>query len=146
MDDLLRLVDEQGLRLIERRGRTLGGYDHASRSIRLDPGMSARTMRSVLAHELGHAALGHTVTTHDALRRRQERQADAWAARLLITPAAYAAAEALRGTHRASLAFELGVTVELVIAFQDLLQRVGDTTYLDPRMGARQWAHRIAAA
>lgn len=146
MDDLLRLVDEQGLRLIERPGRTLGGYDQASRSIRLTPGMSARTMRSVLAHELGHAALGHTVTTHPAIRRRQERQADAWAARLLITPAAYAAAEALRGTHRASLAFELGVTVELVIAFQELLQRVGDTTYLDPRMGARQWAHRVGAA
>ncbi|WP_334151638.1 ImmA/IrrE family metallo-endopeptidase [Microbacterium sp.] len=146
MDDLLRLVDEQGLRLIERPGRTLGGYDHASRSIRLDPGMSARTMRSVLAHELGHAVLGHTVTTHASLRRRQERQADAWAARLLITPAAYAAAEALRGTHRASLAFELGVTIELVIAFQELLQRIGDTTYLDPRMGAHQWSQRFAAA
>ena len=145
MDDLLRLVDEQGLRLIERPGRTLGGYDHASRSIRLDPGMSARTMRSVLAHELGHAALGHTVTTHAVLRRRQERQADAWAARRLIAPAAYAAAEALRGTHRASLAFELGVTIELVTAYQELLQRVGDTTYLDPRMGARQWAHRFPA-
>ncbi|CAH0181911.1 hypothetical protein SRABI76_01553 [Microbacterium oxydans] len=146
MDDLLRLIEAQGLRVIERRGRTLGGYDHASRSIRLDPGMSARTRRSVLAHELGHATLGHTVTTHAALRRRQERQADAWAARLLITPAAYAAAEALRGTHRASLAFELGVTIELVIAFQELLQRIGDATPLDPGMGTRQWAHRFAAA
>lgn len=136
MDDLLRLVEEQGIRLIERRGRTLGGYDHESHSIRLDPGMSARTRRSVLAHELGHAALGHSVTTHDSLRRRQERQADEWAARLLITPAAYAAAEALQGTHHASLAFELGVTVELVVAFQSLLQRVGDTGSLESRVRA----------
>lgn len=146
MDDLLRLVEEHGLRVIERPGPTLGGYDHASGCIRLAPGMSERTRRSVLAHELAHAALGHTVTTHAPTRRRQERQADEWAARLLLTPAAYASAEAMRGTHDASLAFELGVTIELVRAYQRLLQRVGDTTYLAPRMGAGQWAHRIVAA
>lgn len=146
MDHLLHLVEEHGLSVVERRGATLGGYDHAARRIRLDPGMSARTARSVLAHELGHAALGHTVTSHRPTRVHQERRADEWAARLMITPAAYAAAEAARGTHRASLAFELGVTVELVIAYQRLLQRVGDTTYLLPRMGAGQWAHRATAA
>lgn len=146
MDDLLRLVEEHGLHVVERHGPTLGGYDHSARCIRLDPGMSERTRRSVLAHELGHAALGHTVTTHAPTRLRQERHADEWAARLMITPAAYAAAEAARGTHGASLAFDLGVTMELVIAYQRLLQRVGDTTYLAPRMGAGQWAHRTVAA
>lgn len=125
MDHLLRLAEEYGLTVIERRGLTLGGYDDAARRIRLDPHMSARTARSVLAHELGHAALGHTVTTDPVRRHRQERRADEWAARLLITPAAYAAAEALRGAHRASLAFELGVTIELVAAYQRLLQRAG---------------------
>lgn len=123
MDHLLRLVEEHGLTVIERPGPTLGGYDHAARRIRLDPGLSVRTARSVLAHELGHATLGHTVAADPATRRRQEQRADEWAARLMITPAAYAAAEALRGTHRASLAFELGVTVELVAAYQCLLQR-----------------------
>lgn len=130
MDHLLRLAEEHGLTVVERRGRTLGGYDHASRRIRLDPGMSARTACSVLAHELGHATLGHTVTADPIRRRRQERQADEWAARLMITPAAYAAAEALRGTHRASLAFELGVTIELVAAYQRLLQRSDDRARL----------------
>ena len=56
------------------------------------PGMSARTDRSVLAHELGHAVLGHTSRRPTPRSvARQERQADEWAARLLITPAAYAA-------------------------------------------------------
>lgn len=145
MDHLLRLVEESGLRLVERPGPTRGGYDHAAMTIRLDPGMSVRTATSVLAHELGHATLGHTVSTHPEARARQERRADEWAALLLISPAAYAAAEAVRGTHRASLAFELGVTVELVDAYRRLLQRIGDSVYIAPRMGSGQWAHRIAA-
>lgn len=122
---LLRLAEERGLRIVERAGPTRGGFDPAHRIIRVDPGMSARTTRSVLAHELGHATLRHAPTPHGRLRARQERQADAWAARLLISPTAYAAAEELRGPHPASLAFELDVTVELVTAYQELLGRAG---------------------
>jgi Zn-dependent peptidase ImmA (M78 family) len=120
---LLRLVEERGLRVVERPGVTRGGFDPAGRVIRLAPGMSVRTTRSVLAHELGHAVLAHAPTEHPLTRGRQERQADAWAARLLITPQAYAAAEAIHGPHPASLAFELDVTVELVTAYQELLAR-----------------------
>ncbi|MFJ4255025.1 ImmA/IrrE family metallo-endopeptidase [Microbacterium sp. NPDC090003] len=120
---LLRLAEERGLRIVERSGPTRGGFDPARSIIRVEPGMSARTTRSVLAHELGHATLRHAPTTHTRLRARQERQADAWAARLLISPQAYAAAEHLRGPHPASLAFELDVTVELVAAYQALLRR-----------------------
>ncbi|MBO9625280.1 MAG: ImmA/IrrE family metallo-endopeptidase [Microbacterium sp.] len=123
MDQLLRLAEEHGLHIVERAGRTRGGFDPRSRTIRLDPGMSARTTRSVLAHELAHAVLGHTPTSQPTLRERQERHADEWAARLLITPAGYARAETVRGEHAPSLAFELDVTVELVLAFQRLLLR-----------------------
>lgn len=123
MDQLLRLVEEHGLQVVERAGGTRGGFDPLSRTIRLDPGMSGRTRRSVLAHELAHAVLGHVPTTARLPRERQERRADEWAARLLITPSAYAEAEAVRGPHAPSLAFELGVTVELVLAFQRLLDR-----------------------
>lgn len=132
MHHLLRLADECQLRVVERTGRTRGGFDPATRTIRLNPGMSARTTRSVLAHELGHAVLGHVALGHDALghdpsstpaiRRAQERQADEWAAARLLTPSAYAAAEETRGPHLASLAFELDVTIELVIAYQRLLR------------------------
>lgn len=127
MHHLLRLADECHLRVVERTGRTRGGFDPATRTIRLNPGMSARTTRSVLAHELGHATLGHAVLGYDpastpAIRRAQERQADEWAAARLLTPSAYAAAEETRGPHLASLAFELDVTIELVIAYQRLLR------------------------
>ncbi|MFS0895722.1 ImmA/IrrE family metallo-endopeptidase [Microbacterium sp. 179-I 3D3 NHS] len=125
MHTLLRLAEEQGVRVIERPGATRGGFDPVTKTIRLDPGMSARTARSVLAHELGHVALGHLPSTDPAVSRQQERQADEWAARLLITPQAYAQAENTRGTHVASLAFELDVTIELVLAYQRRLRRLG---------------------
>lgn len=125
MHILLRLAEEHGVRIIERSGPTSGGFDPSTRTIRLAPGMSARTTRSVLAHELGHAVLGHLPSTEPAIRRQQERQADDWAAALLITAHAYAQAEEARGPHLASLAFELDVTVELVLAFQRRLRLIG---------------------
>lgn len=123
MDDLLHLAEEQQLRVVERPGRTRGGFDPVTRTIRLSPGMSTRTTRSVLAHELGHARFGHTPARKPAIRAQQERQADEWAACRLITLRAYAEAEELRGPHLASLAFELGVTIELVTAYQQLLRQ-----------------------
>lgn len=123
MHDLLHLADAQRVRVIERTGRTRGGYDPTTRTIRLSPGMSARTTRSVLAHELGHACLGHVPPASSAMRAQQERQADEWAASRLITPHAYAEAEEVRGPHLASLAFELDVTIELIEAYQRLLRQ-----------------------
>lgn len=123
MQHLLRLAEDQRLRVIERVGRTRGGYDPVTRTIRLNPGMSRRTTRSVLAHELGHACLDHHPAPTSAVRAQQERQADEWAASRLITPRAYAEAEEMRGPHLASLAFELEVTVELVTAYQRLLRQ-----------------------
>lgn len=123
MQHLLRLADEQRLCVVERPGRTRGGFDPSTRTIRLSPGMTRRTTRSVLAHELGHAQLGHIPTPSATIRAQQERRADEWAARRLISPLAYAEAEKLRGPHLASLAFELEVTVELVTAFQRLLRQ-----------------------
>lgn len=123
MDDLVHLAEEQKLRIVECPGRTRGGFDPTTRTIRLNPGMSARTTRSVLAHELGHARFGHTPARAPGVRAQQERQADEWAACRLITPRAYAEAEELRGPHLASLAFELGVTIELVTAYQQLLRQ-----------------------
>ncbi|MFJ4225643.1 ImmA/IrrE family metallo-endopeptidase [Microbacterium sp. NPDC089695] len=146
MDQLLRLLDEHGLRLIEQPGPSRGGYRPASATIRVSPGMSARTTCSVIAHELGHAVLGHEPTDDPAIRARQERRADEWAARLLIAPHAYAEAEAMRSGHPASIAFDLGVAVDLVLAYQRLLRRVGDVTYVAPRLGTGQWAHRAVSA
>jgi Zn-dependent peptidase ImmA (M78 family) len=123
MQHLLRLAEERRLHVVERAGRTLGGFDPATGTIRLSPGMRVRTARSVLAHELGHAHLGHGPAPTPAIRAHQERQADEWAASRLISARAYAEAELIRGPHLASLAFELNVTIELVLAYQRLLRQ-----------------------
>lgn len=146
MDPLLRLVETHGLRLVELPGHSCGGYQPRSATIRVAPGMSARTTRSVIAHELGHAVLGHEHTQNPTERASQERRADEWAARLLITPAAYAEAEAVRDGHAASIAFDLGVTVDLVLAYRRLLRRMGGVTYVEPRLGRGQWTHRVVSA
>lgn len=123
MERLLLLVEQHGLRLVERSGPSLGGFEPSTSTIRIEPGLSSRATCSVLAHELGHAVLGHVASSDDLVRDRQEQRADEWAARLLITARSYADAEQLRGPHAASLAFELGVTVEIVRAYQRLLRR-----------------------
>ncbi|WP_455905275.1 ImmA/IrrE family metallo-endopeptidase [Microbacterium sp.] len=146
MEALLRLLEQNGLHLVERRGRCHGGYEPQTATIRVSPGLTRRATSSVVAHELAHAVLGHTPTADPSIRARQERRADEWAARLLISADAYAEAEKARGTHPASLAFELGVTIEIVTAYQRLLRRVGDVTYVGAKMGRGQWEHRTLIA
>lgn len=74
---------------------------------------SLSVQREVLAHEIGHFVLGHNWTgAHDVVR--DERLADTYAARLLITPERYALAEHLVGTNSGALAYELQVSVRLI--------------------------------
>lgn len=60
-------------------GGHLGRWYPRSGTIVLLDGLPALQERSVLAHELGHAMLGHTTSS-----AKRERQADRWAARHLI--------------------------------------------------------------
>lgn len=76
-----------------------------------------------LAHELGHAVLGHTADVDGWFAQRQERAADQWAARLLVSPAEYEAAERLHGPHVGGIAHELGVTTHILATWQDLYER-----------------------
>lgn len=119
-----------------------GEYIHARRLIRLRPGMPARLHRSVFAHELGHAAFGDTPARFGPLHAKQERRAEEWAALRLISLDDYRHAEHVHAGHPGAMALELGVMRSTVIALQGLLQRIGDTVYLDARMGAGQYAHR----
>lgn len=146
MHHLLQLADELGLTVIERASSKLGGYHHGSRTIRLDPKLSRRAARSVLAHEIAHALFEDQPTPYGPVRAKQERRANEWAALYLIRPEAFAEAEHLRGGHTASMAHDLGVTVEIVDAFRDLLARYGDTVYVNAKMGAGQFAHRAEVA
>lgn len=75
-------ADRMGIPVIQGRLRTANGlWIPEERVIVLRPGMRRLLERSTLAHELGHAALGHRDD-----RPRHERQADIYAARHLIDP------------------------------------------------------------
>lgn len=121
---------------------TLRGYylaDHGMIVLRY--GLTRAESRSVLAHELGHAYYQHDCSSDVA-----ERQADIYAARLLIESEKYARLE--RADHdRHRIAEELDVTVELVRTFEaHCLTRLDGVTYALPKLGARQWAYRAASA
>lgn len=99
-------------------GGPAGGYIHQQRRIVVDHRLTGPQARSVLAHELSHASHGDTPPADPATRARQERRADADAARMLITPQAYAAAEQLVGPHPGALAVELDVARWVIDAWQ----------------------------
>lgn len=121
--DMWRLADTLGLHVVEAAGPDRSGYDPDDASIRLSPGMLGRSARSVLAHEIGHHVLGHLPTDDEVLRARQERAANEWAARRLISAEAYAETERLRNGAVSLMAYDLGVIDELVLVYQQLLDR-----------------------
>lgn len=89
-----------------------------------------RQQRITLAHELGHWAHRHDWRAeHDV--ERDEREADTYAALLLIAPLDYAIAERIVGSHPAHLARELGVTVHLIQVWQRHHDRRGRTLRMD---------------
>lgn len=146
MQQLLKLANELGITVVERAGLRLGGYHEGSTTIRLNPSLPRRVARSVLAHEIAHHIFADQPSPYGPVTAKQERRADEWAARHLISPEAFAEAERQRGGHTASMAYDLGVTVELVDGFRRLLLRVDDTVYVRPRLGAGQWEHRERVA
>lgn len=123
-----------------------GEYIHRSRVIRLRRGMTARLHRSVLAHECAHAVFEDAPSMFGPVTAKQERRADEWAALRLISPEEYRHAEALCHGHIGAMAVELNVIVDLVEAYQRILTRIGDTVYVDAKMGAGQWEHRTEVA
>lgn len=96
-----------------------GHYDHAARTIYLDRCLVGYQERSVLAHEINHALHADRPTRDAREIARRERRADEYAARRLITPQDYAAAErAVGDSHPGALAIELDVCTWVVEAWQ----------------------------
>ncbi|EHK86418.1 hypothetical protein AK37_01682 [Rhodococcus pyridinivorans AK37] len=98
-------------------------YYPSHRCIVLKSGLRQRDAVSALGHELGHHHYGHRCALDDLLHAKQERQADEFAAQLLITPAEYREAERLHGTHEGAIAHHLGVTVRIVRVWKELWMR-----------------------
>lgn len=121
--DLHRLAESMGVTLRRHNGGKKGWYDHATRTISTRRGMSIQQYRSVLAHELGHAHYGDTPTGNGHFDQRQERRADEYAARLLISPVEFEAAATWHQGHLPAIADELEVTKHLLKTWQSLHER-----------------------
>lgn len=94
-------------------GRRNGQYSQGLITIN-DRRRTHFTIRMTLAHEIGHAHHDHPWTDDPGRWAKQEREADVFAAHLLITPEDYAFAEEVAGVHPGAIAKELGVTQNLV--------------------------------
>ena len=86
MENLHRIADELGVSI--RRGSLphgwWGAYDHRVHGITVHDAARGIQLRSILAHELGHAYHRHAGSTP-----RFEREASHWAARHLISMGAF---------------------------------------------------------
>ena len=122
-DDLYTLAAALGVTITEHPAGPKGHYTHQTRTISLRRGLLDREHRCTLAHELAHAIAGDEPTGIGWADARMERAADITAARWLITPDVYAAAEALYGPHPGALARELGVTLHILTTWRELHER-----------------------
>lgn len=102
----------------------LGLYEPTEARVYFTFGLTPVEERAVIAHELGHVFYGHECDGD-----RNEREADTWAAQMLIDATAYAEAE--RHSHSVhDLADALGVTEDLVAHYRaHCMQRLGRRTY-----------------
>lgn len=144
--DAWNLAADLGLEVREKRGIHRSGYAPDSNHIEINPGMRGRVLRGVMYHEIGHHVLGHRPTEFGLIRKRQEHAANFWAIRQLITPETYAAAERSREGHVTGMAIDLNVPDEFVLLYRQTLLRTEQATYVQPRMGVGQFAHRIEVA
>ena len=123
-DRLHALAEHLGVAVTYHHGGPKGLYVAEGRFITLRDGMGWRKLRSTFAHELGHA-IHEDRPTHDPwVHARQERRADEFAARFLVTPEAMASAEAEHGPHDGALAIELGVTTHIIGVCRTIHQRI----------------------
>lgn len=119
---LVEIALEHGVEVVTHIGGDKGRWYPGRRTISLRADLPARARRCTLAHELGHAVLGHEAGP--GLPRwvvdKQERAADRWAAETLISEDAYKSAEAALGPHPGAIAAELGVTVHTITVWRDM--------------------------
>lgn len=149
MRDLIHHASLLGVRVhfahIDDDPELLGYYSPRHKVIVVRLGMTYAQARWVLGHEAGHAYHGHRCTGPRS-RESAERQANAYAARLLIDPVEYERLERINPDQH-WLAEEFSVHVDGIYAYEEhCLTRLRGVTYSSARMGVGQWAHRSVPA
>ncbi|WP_181158124.1 ImmA/IrrE family metallo-endopeptidase [Microbacterium sp. MYb64] len=117
--------------------------DVEARHMRVQWDLRPRTHRCTIVHELAHVVFGDVPSMFGPVNAKQERRADEWAAKFLIDLDDFRRAEEVCLGRTESMAVALFVTTDLVEAFRRLLFRVNSTVYVEPKMGAGQWASRV---
>lgn len=117
----------------------IGAYFPDLHRIYFDLALTYAERRTVIAHEIGHAYYGHTCDSG-----RNERQADKYAAALLVNPEWYQELEMIN--HDAEwIADEMNVAPYAIVDYRRYcLQRLGDVTYIRPRLGDDHRSRRAA--
>ena len=120
IDALIEVAERRGYRVVWHQDGPKAAWLPHRHSITVRLGLSDTQTLCSLAHELGHAHYndppGH-VGPH-------EIRAERFAAKLLISPVDYAAAEAIYGPHPARLAAELGVTIGVLETWREIFVSV----------------------
>lgn len=117
---LIEVAEDRGYYITWHKGGPKGAWLPHRHIVSLRLGMDDTETLCTLAHELGHAHYGDP-PGHDGWR---EKRADRFAARILITPDEYAAAERLHGPCSGAIAHELGVTAHLIQAWRSVYEKV----------------------
>ncbi|WP_295014844.1 ImmA/IrrE family metallo-endopeptidase [uncultured Microbacterium sp.] len=123
-----------------------GETDHDRKVVSIQFDLSLRPYRSTIAHEACHVVFGDEPSMFGPVNAKQERRADEWAAHQLIDLEEYRQSEAVHEGCVEAMAIDLCVTTDLVEAFRRVLLRTHSAVYVAPRMGAGQFAGRVAVA
>lgn len=115
---LEELAEKMGITITAHTNGEKGRWYRNTSTISIRKGMHPTQTLCTLAHELGHAHHQHTPSTNAWTHERQEREADRWAAALLIGEDAFINAERDCGGHEGAMAEELGVTIHLIRAWK----------------------------
>jgi hypothetical protein len=124
MEDVLDHAHELGLRVAFRDLGRREGELHSSGLIIVNSRRTHMTQRIAIAHEIGHHVHGHH-EPRDHWSEQDERQADIYAAGVLIRVEDYRYAEGFVGSHPGALARELGCLARHVAYWQQHHQRRG---------------------
>lgn len=117
LDGVIDHAESLGLHVLWRDLGRRAGELKAGGLVVVNPKRTELTQRITIAHECGHHVHGHDWSRmHD--RARDEREANRYAASLLISPVEYALAEHIYDSKPGAIARELGVTRQLLELWQ----------------------------
>ena len=120
MLDLLMNAENKNLRVFFLPLERIEGYLSEAGDIVVNSQLTEAHQRQVLAHELGHVHYGHDWRFRHN-KAKDERQADLYAARLLISHSEYALAARIHDDCQRSIASELGVSQRLLKLWSEQL-------------------------